>query len=34
MNLAGMLMQKIEGEVRFDKMSRILYSTDARHVSD
>ena len=29
MNLAGMLMQKIEGEVRFDKMSRILYSTDA-----
>ncbi len=29
MNLAGMLMQQIEGEVRFDKMSRILYSTDA-----
>ena len=29
MNFAGMLMQQIEGEVRFDKMSRILYSTDA-----
>ena len=29
MNLVGTLMQKIEGEVRFDKMSRILYSTDA-----
>ena len=29
MNFAGMLMREIEGEVRFDKMSRILYSTDA-----
>ena len=29
MNLAGELVTQIEGEVRFDKMSRILYSTDA-----
>ena len=29
MNLAEALVQSIEGEVRFDKMSRILYSTDA-----
>ena len=28
-NLVEALVQSVEGEVRFDKMSRILYSTDA-----